>query len=104
MARKASVVWAVEDTAAALHALWLLRQGQGPTAVAAAVGVGRNAVQRWLRWDRGGGLGAGGGRRRGRPRWVWAATPCSGGCAGTGRAVWTRCGAVGGAVRASPPI
>ncbi|MCY4519509.1 MAG: IS630 family transposase [Caldilineaceae bacterium] len=67
MARKASVVWAVEDTAAALHALWLLRQGQGPTAVAAAVGVGRNAVQRWLRWYREGGLDAVRCRRRGGP-------------------------------------
>ena len=83
MARKASVVWAVEDTAAALHAqyraekvtevrtrlhaLWLLRQGQGPTAVAAVVGVGRNAVQRWLRWYREGGLDAVRCRRRGGP-------------------------------------
>ena len=77
------VVWAEEDTAAALHqqyrtekvtevrtrlhALWLLRQGRGPTAVAAAVGVGRNAVQRWLRWYREGGLDAVRSRRRGGP-------------------------------------
>ena len=83
MARKARVVWAVEDTAAALHqqyraekvtevrtrlhALWLLRQGQGPTAVAAAVGVGRNAVQRWLRWYREGGLEGVRSHRRGGP-------------------------------------
>ena len=54
MARKTAIVWAAEDTADALHAryraeavaevrtrlhaLWLLRQGQGPTAVAAVVG------------------------------------------------------------------
>ena len=83
MARKVRVVWAEEDTAAALHqqyrtekvtevrtrlhALWLLRQGRGPTAVAAAVGVGRNAVQRWLRWYREGGLDAVRSRRRGGP-------------------------------------
>ena len=83
MARQARVVWAVEDTAAALHAryraeqvtevrtrlhaLWLLRQGQGPTAVAAVVGVGRNAVQRWLRWYREGGLEAVRCHRRGGP-------------------------------------
>ena len=81
MARKAGVVWAVADTAAALHAqyraekvtevrtrlhaLWLLRQG--PTAVAAVVGVGRNAVPRWLRWYREGGLDAVRSRRRGGP-------------------------------------
>ena len=83
MARKVRVIWAEEDTADALHkqyraekvtevrtrlhALWLLRQGQGPTAVAAAVGVGRNAVQRWLRWYRAGGLEAVRSRRRGGP-------------------------------------
>ena len=39
-------------------ALWLLRQGEGPTAVAAVVGVSRNAVQQWLRWYRCGGLAA----------------------------------------------
>ena len=50
-----------------LHALWLLRQGRGPTAVAAAVGVGRNAVQGWLRWYREGGLDAVRSRRRGGP-------------------------------------
>ncbi len=76
MARKTAIVWAAEDTADALHAryraeavaevrtrlhaLWLLRQGQGPTAVAVVVGVSRNAVQMWLRWYRcgpGGGAG-----------------------------------------------
>ena len=83
MARKVSIDWAVDDTADALHqqyraekvtevrtrlhALWLLRQGRGPTAVAAAVGVGRNAVQRWLRWYRAGGLEAVRSRRRGGP-------------------------------------
>lgn len=71
MTRKAAIAWAVEDTAEALHAqyraeagaevrtrlhaLWLLRQGQGPTVVAAAVGVSRNSVQQWLRWYRAGG-------------------------------------------------
>ena len=81
MARQARVDWAPEDTADALHAqyraeavaevrtrlqaLWLVRQGQGPTAVAAVVGVGRNAVQRWLRWYREGGLDAVRSRRRG---------------------------------------
>ena len=55
MTRKVRIDWAVEDTAAALHAryraepvaeirtrlhaLWLLRRGEGPTAVAAAVGA-----------------------------------------------------------------
>ena len=83
MARKVSIAWAEDDTAeelhrqyraeqvpevrTRLHALWLLRQGQGPTAVAEAVGVGRNAVQRWLRWYRAGGLEAVRSRRRGGP-------------------------------------
>ena len=49
-------VRAAEDTADALHALWLLRRGEGPTAVAAVVGVSRNSVQQWLRWYRAGGL------------------------------------------------
>ena len=81
MARKASIDWAPEDTANALHAqyraepvaevrtrlhaLWLLRRGEGPTAVAAVVGVSRNAVQTWLRWYRSGGLVAVRSRRRG---------------------------------------
>ena len=81
MARPTRVDWAPEDTAAALHAryraepvaevrtrlpaLWLLRRGEDPTAVAAVVGVGRNAVQRWLRWYREGGLDAVRSRRRG---------------------------------------
>ncbi len=71
MTRHVAIDWAAEDTADALHAqyraekvpevrtrlhaLWLLRQGQGPTAVAAAVGVSRNSVQQWLRWYRAGG-------------------------------------------------
>ena len=83
MARKVGVDWAPADTAAALHAqyraepvaevrtrlhaLWLLRRGEGPTAVAAVVGVGRNAVQRWLRWYREGGLEAVRTHRRGGP-------------------------------------
>lgn len=83
MARKVRVDWAPADTAAALHAqyraepvaevrtrlhaLWLLRRGQGPTAVAVVVGVGRNAVQRWLRWYREGGLDAVRSHRRGGP-------------------------------------
>ena len=50
-----------------LHALWLLRRGEGPTVVAAVVGVGRNAVQRWLRWYREGGLEAVRSHRRGGP-------------------------------------
>ena len=68
MVRKTAIVWAVEDTAVALHAqyraepvaevstrlhvLWRLRLGEGPTAVAAVAGVSRNAVQQWLRWYR----------------------------------------------------
>ena len=39
----------------------------GPTAVAAAVGVGRNTVQRWLRWYREGGVEAVRPHRRGGP-------------------------------------
>ena len=50
-----------------LHALWLLRQGQGPTAVAAAVGVSRNSIQLWLRWYRSGGLAEVRAHRRGGP-------------------------------------
>ena len=81
MTRKVSINWAPEDTADALHAqyraekvaevrtrlqaLWLLRQGQGPTAVAAVVGVSRNSVQQWLRWYREGGLAAVRAHRRG---------------------------------------
>ncbi len=81
MARKTAIVWAVGDTADALHAqyraepvaevhtrlqaLWRLRLGEGPTAVAAGVGVSRNAVQQWLRWYREGGLAAVCGRRKG---------------------------------------
>ncbi len=83
MARKTAIVWAAEDTAAALHArywaeavaevrtrlhaLWLLRQGEGPTAVAAVVGVSRNAVQQWLRWYRSGGVAEIRAHRRGGP-------------------------------------
>ncbi len=81
MTRKTAIAWAAEDTAAALHAqyraeavaevrtrlhaLWLLRQGQGPTVVAAAVGVSRNSVQQWLRWYRAGGLAEVRAHRRG---------------------------------------
>ncbi len=62
MARQMEVTWAAEDTAEALHrqyraeampevrlrlhALWRLRLDEGPTAVAAVVGVHRSAVQR----------------------------------------------------------
>ena len=83
MARKTAVVWAAEDTAEALHAhyraepaaevrtrlhgLWLVRRGESPTAVAAAVGVSRRSVQRWLGWYREGGLAAVRSRRRGGP-------------------------------------
>lgn len=83
MARKTAVVWAVEDTAAALHAqyraepmpevrtrlhaLWRLRLGEGPTVAASVVGVGRRSVQRWLGWYREGGLAAVRSRRRGGP-------------------------------------
>ena len=81
MARKTAMVWAEADTAEALHAryraepvaevrtrlhaLWRLRLGEGPTAVAAGVGVSRNAVQTWLRWYRAGGLEAVCRRRKG---------------------------------------
>ena len=83
MARKTAIVWAEEDTADALHvryraeavaevrtrlhALWLLRQGEGPTAVAAVVGVSRNAVQQWLRWYRSEGVAEIRAHRRGGP-------------------------------------
>ena len=83
MARKVNIEWAAADTAAALHAqyraecepemrtrlhaLWLLRRGEGPTAVAAALGVSRNAVQTWQRWYREGGLAAVRSHRRGGP-------------------------------------
>ncbi|MCY4519425.1 MAG: helix-turn-helix domain-containing protein, partial [Caldilineaceae bacterium] len=81
MTRKVSINWAPEDTADALHAqyraepvaevrtrlhaLWLLRLGEGPMAVAAVVGVSRNSVQQWLRWYREGGLAAVRAHRRG---------------------------------------
>ena len=83
MARKLSMDWTPADTAAALHAryraepvaevrtrlpaLWLVRRGETPTAVAAVVGVERSSVQRWLRWCREGGLTAVRSRRRGGP-------------------------------------
>ena len=81
MTRPVSIAWAPEDTAEALHAqyraeptaeahtrlhaLWRLRLGEGPTAVAAVVGVSRNAVQQWLRWYRAGGLAEVRSHRRG---------------------------------------
>ena len=84
MARPAVIPWAAADTVEALHqryraeavaevrtrlqALWLLRQpaaGWTPTTVAAALGVQRSTVQRWLKWYREGGLDAVCGRRRG---------------------------------------
>ena len=82
MARKTAVVWAAEDTADSLHAqyraepaaevrtrlhaLWLVRRGESPTA-AAAVGVSRRSVQRWLGWYREGGLVRVRSPRRGGP-------------------------------------
>ncbi len=81
MARQIAVVWAAEDTEAALHAqyraekvtevrtrlhaLWLLRRGEAPAAVAAAVGVGLRSVHRWLQWYREGGRTEVCGRRKG---------------------------------------
>ncbi len=81
MTRKVSINWAPEDTAEARHAqyraepvaevrtrlqaLWRLRLGEGPTAVAAGVGVSRNSVQQWLRWYRQGGLAEVRAHRRG---------------------------------------
>ena len=92
MARPAVIPWAEADTVAALHqrylaeadgtvrtrlhALWLLRQptaGWTPTTVAAALGVQRSSVQRWLKWYREGGLDAVCGRRRsgvGKPSYL----------------------------------
>lgn len=62
------LVWAAEDTEEALRAryrgeadgkrrmrlqgLWLLRQGRHVDAVAAAVGVHRRTVERWIDWYR----------------------------------------------------
>jgi transposase len=62
------MTWAAEDSEAALkaryraeadsqqrlrlHGLWLLRQGQPVAAVAAAVGVHRRTVERWVDWYR----------------------------------------------------
>ncbi len=62
------MAWAREDTAAVLWAryraeadgtrrmrlqgLWLLRQGRHVTGVAAAVGVHRRTVERWIDWYR----------------------------------------------------
>jgi len=67
------LAWATEDTAAALKAryrgatradqrlrlqgLWLLREGRSVDEVAAAVGVHRRTVDRWVAWYRTGGLG-----------------------------------------------
>ena len=68
MTRKVVITWAAEDTADALHrqyraaavpevrtrlhALWLLRRGEPPAAVASALGVGLRSVHRWLQWYR----------------------------------------------------
>ena len=81
MARPVSIAWAVEDTAEALHAqnrveaepevrtrlhaLWLVRRGETPTAAAAAVGADWTGVQRWLHWYREGGLAEVQSHRRG---------------------------------------
>ena len=82
MTRKVVITWAAADTTAALHAqyraerepevrtrlhaLWLLRQGEPPAAVAAAVGVGLRSVHRWLQWYREGGLAQVRSRAQGR--------------------------------------
>ena len=66
------MTWAAEDTAAVLKAqyrgagraerrmrlqgLWLLRSGRSVTETAAAVGVHRRTVDRWIDWYRTGGL------------------------------------------------
>ncbi len=81
MARQIAVDWAAEDTEAdlhaqyraekvtevrtRLHALWLLRRGEPPAAVAAAVGVGLRSVHRWLQWYREGGMAQVRSRRKG---------------------------------------
>ena len=81
MTRRIAIVWADGDTEAALHAryraatviavrtrlhaLWLLRRGESPAAVAAALGVGLRSVHRWLQWYRAGGLAEVCGRRKG---------------------------------------
>jgi transposase len=41
-----------------LHALWLVRQGQGVPAAAQQAGVSTRTVERWLDWYRQGGLEA----------------------------------------------
>ena len=41
-----------------LHALWLIRQGQTPTAAAHLVGVHLRTVRTWLGWYREGGTSA----------------------------------------------
>jgi transposase len=69
MARKLEIAW--QDDAEQLfhlyrdevepelrtrfHALWLIRQGQTPTAAAQLVGVQLRTVRTWLRWYREGG-------------------------------------------------
>ncbi len=81
MARQIAVDWAAEDTEAdlhaqyraekvtevrtRLHALWLLRRGEPPAAVAAAVGVGLRSVHRWLQWYRESGMAQVRSRRKG---------------------------------------
>ncbi len=66
--RRFEVAWQAEDTVAALktayqregagairqrlHGLWLLRCGRLVDAVAAAVGVHRRTVERWIDWYR----------------------------------------------------
>ena len=89
MARPQFVVaWAAEDTEEALkghyraeangkrrmrlQGLWLLRQGRSVDEVAAAVGVHRRTVDRWVAWYRSGGVAGVQARRQGgvgqRPR------------------------------------
>jgi transposase len=76
-----TMTWAAADTAATLktryraepradrrmrlQGLWLLREGHSVAATAAAVGVHRRTVDRWVAWYRTGGLAAVLGHRQG---------------------------------------
>ena len=69
MARKLEIAWqddadelfqlyraeADAELRTRFHALWLIRQGQTPTAAAHLVGVQLRTVRTWLRWYRAGG-------------------------------------------------
>src|SRR4029453_3661375 len=61
-----------------LHALWLLRGGQGLQATAALVGVTYRTVQEWVRWYRHGGLAAVRTHQRGGLRRAIVETPTGG--------------------------